>query len=97
MANVGGDCNCGGGNRVVGYSPDSTRGGASMTVEEFISLVEEVHSDFQGEEEQALLQRDLHKAEMALAGKYACDRVLRKIEARARISLVRSRPMGRAR
>jgi len=68
-----------------------------MTVEEVIEKVQEVKSDFEREEDQGLLQRDLHKAEMALAGKYACERILRAIEAKAKISLVRPIMKSRAR
>jgi len=68
-----------------------------MTVEEVIEKVQEVKSDFEREEDQGLLQCDLHKAEMALAGKYACERILRAIEAKAKISLVRPIMKSRAR
>lgn len=68
-----------------------------MTLQDVVRLIEEVKSDFEHEEDQGLLQRDLHKAEMALAGKYACDRVLRKIEAKEGIRLVRPGTTGRAR
>jgi len=68
-----------------------------MTAQDVIDLVREVKSDFEREEDQGLLQRDLHKAEQALAGKYACERILRALEARGEISLVGSRRVGRAR
>lgn len=68
-----------------------------MTVPDFVELVQEVQSDFAREEDQGLLQHDLHKAEQALAGKYACDRILRKVEARSGIRVVRSTNAGRAR
>jgi len=68
-----------------------------MTAQEVIDIVREVKSDFEREEDQGLLQRDLHKAEQALAGKYACERILRALEARGEISLVGSRRVGRAR
>jgi len=68
-----------------------------MTAQDVIGIVREVKSDFEREEDQGLLQRDLHKAEQALAGKYACERILRALEARGEISLVGSRRVGRAR
>jgi hypothetical protein len=68
-----------------------------MTVDEVVSLVEEVREDFVREEDQGLLQEDLGKAKHAMAGKHACDRILRKIEARAGLNLVKPRMMGRAR
>ena len=68
-----------------------------MTAQDFVDLLLEVKSDFEREEDQGLLQHDLHKAEQALAGKYACDRILRKIEAREGIRSVRSSNAGRAR
>jgi hypothetical protein len=43
------------------------------------------------------LQRDLHKAEQALAGKYACDRILRAIEARNHGLVIHARMSSRAR
>ena len=75
----------------------AARGGSAMTVDDFVGLVREVQSDFEREEDQGLLQHNLHKAEQALAGKYACERILRALEARGEISLVGSRRVGRAR
>jgi len=68
-----------------------------MTVEGVVDLIREVKSDFEREEDQGLLQHDLHKAEQALAGKYACDRILRKIEARHGIRVVQPGKTSRAR
>jgi hypothetical protein len=68
-----------------------------MTMQAVADLIEKVKEDFQREEDQGLLQRDLHKAEQALAGKYACDRILRAIEAREGIRLMNPAPRGRAR
>jgi hypothetical protein len=68
-----------------------------MTMQAVADLIERVKEDFQGEEDQGLLQRDLHKAEMALAGKYACERILRAIEAREGIRLTNPARSGRAR
>jgi len=75
----------------------TARGFPSMTAEDFAALVQSVREDFQREEDQVLLQRDLHKAEMALAGKYACDLVLRALEAQEGICVVVVRKKGRAR
>lgn len=72
-------------------------GDPAMTTEQVIALVREVQEDFEREEDQGLRQRDLHKAEMALAGKDACNRILRAIEAREGIRLVDPRKMNRAR
>jgi hypothetical protein len=68
-----------------------------MTAEDFVALVEGIRSDFQGEEDQGLLQHDMHKAEQALAGKYACDRILRRVEAKTGIRLVQTSMTSRAR
>lgn len=68
-----------------------------MNIEQVIEAISEVRDEFQREEDQGLLQRDMHKAEQALAGKYACDRILRRIEPRVNRSLVRVSTMGRAR
>ena len=68
-----------------------------MTVEELVLVVGEVKHDFEREEDQGLLQRDLHKAEQALAGKYACDRILRAIEARNHGLVIHARMSSRAR
>lgn len=68
-----------------------------MTIPEVIRLVQDVQEDFEREEDQGLRQRDLHKAEMALAGKDACNRILRVIEAREGIRVVEPRKMSRAR
>lgn len=72
-------------------------GAMAVTTEQFVSLVREVQEDFEREEDQGLRQRDLHKAEMALAGKDACSRILRLIEAREGLKLVEPRRFSRAR
>ena len=82
---------------MVDFPAQATRGDSAMTVPDFVELVREVQSDFEREEDQGLLQHDLHKAEQALAGKYACDRILRKVEARSGIRLMRSNTTSRAR
>lgn len=68
-----------------------------MTVEEMIRIVQDERDAFQREEDQGLLQSDLHKAELALAGKYACERILRRLESRVGRSLLNVRTMSRAR
>lgn len=72
-------------------------GGLAVTTDQFVSLVREVQEDFEREEDPGLRQRDLHKAEMALAGKDACSRILRAIEAREGLKLVEPRRFSRAR
>lgn len=68
-----------------------------MTIEDFVSLVREVRSDFEREKDQGLLQDDLVKAQGALAGEYACDRILRMVEARSGVHVVPAQNRGRAR
>jgi hypothetical protein len=68
-----------------------------MTVPEFVELVREVRSEFEREKDQGLLQEDLQKATSALAGEYACDSILRRVEARSGIRVLRSPNAGRAR
>ena len=82
---------------MVDYPASATRGAVSMTTDDFVRIVEEVEKDFEREENQGVRQRDLHKAEMALAGREACERVLRAVEAREGISIVNPRRAGRAR
>lgn len=73
----------------------STKGRSVVNIEQVIEAISEVREEFQREEDQGLLQRDLHKAEQALAGKYACDRILRRIEPRVNRTLVNVSTMGR--
>jgi hypothetical protein len=68
-----------------------------MQIDALVKVVQDVRLDFQREEDQALLQHDLHKAEMALAGKYACERILRAVEARLGLPLIEPRTASRAR
>lgn len=68
-----------------------------MTVDDVVRLVKDVKEDFEREEDQGLLKRDLHAGEMALAGKYACDRILRAIEARTGLRIIEPHKMSRAR
>ena len=59
-----------------------------MKAGEIIELIREVQQDFEREKDQGLLQDSLSKAQHALAGQHACDRILRRIEAREGIRLV---------
>lgn len=68
-----------------------------MTIPEVIQLVKDVQDDFQREEEQGLLKEDMRQAQHALAGKHACARILRSIEAREGIRIMEPRRMSRAR
>lgn len=68
-----------------------------MKLTDVIQLVQNQRLDFQRDEDQALLQHDLHKAEMALAGKYACERILRAIGQCKGLQLVEPRTMSRSR
>lgn len=68
-----------------------------MDTEQLVRLVQSVQEDFEREQDQGLRQRDLHKAEMALAGRDACARILRAIEARERIRIVEARKISRSR
>lgn len=68
-----------------------------MTTDDFVRLVKDVQEDFDREEEQGLLREDLKFAQHALAGKHACSRILRAIEAREGIRIVDPRRSGRAR
>ncbi len=68
-----------------------------MTVQEIVQLVQEVRSDFEREKDQGLLQDDMAKAQHALAGEHACDRILRRIEAREGIRVIQPGKSSRAR
>lgn len=68
-----------------------------MDVNDLIQVIEDEREAFQREEDQGLMQHDLHKAEQALAGKYACERILRRIEPRVGRNLINVRTMSRAR
>jgi hypothetical protein len=68
-----------------------------MDVEELVRIVQGERDAFQREEDQGLLQHDLHKSEMALAGKYACERILRCLEPIVNRGLVPLRTMPRSR
>lgn len=82
---------------MVKFEARSSWGGPSMTPEEVAALIEEVRDDFVREEDQGLMQEDLKKAQHAMAGKHACDRILRKLQARERLTLVKPRMTSRAR
>jgi hypothetical protein len=82
---------------VVDSTATAMRKGPAMNVEEFVALVREVRLDFAREKDQGLLQDDVRKAQDALAGEYACDRILRRIEARSGVRVMRAPNAGRAR
>ena len=69
----------------------------TMDVRDVLVLIAEVREDFQREEDQGLLQHDLHKAEQALAGKYACDRIHRAVVTRSGVVIAAPKFSGRAR
>lgn len=94
---IAGQYHCGDGDNVV-YSPAyAARGVSVMTAEDFVAIVGEVRSDFTREKDQGLLQEDLRKAQDALAGEYACDRIVRRVEARSGVRVLRASNAGRAR
>lgn len=68
-----------------------------MNAPQFLDVISDVRESFQLEEDQGLLQHDLHKAEQALAGKYACDRIARAVAARCGVVMVPPKTAGRAR
>ena len=68
-----------------------------MKPEDVLKLIFEVRDDLQREEDQGLLQHDLHKAEQALAGKYACDRIARAVKGRCAMVRVDEANAGRKR
>lgn len=68
-----------------------------MWSEDFLALVADVREEFQREKDQGLLQHDLHKAEQALAGQYACDRIQRAVAARMGVKVVPQKSAGHAR
>lgn len=72
-------------------------GGRVMTGEEVVRLIREVKDDFEREKDQGLLQDSLTKAQHALAGQHACDRILRRIESREGIRLIEPGKGSRAR
>lgn len=68
-----------------------------MSIEDLLALVASIREDFQREEDQGLLQHNLQKAEQALAGKYACDRLERAIALRGGVSIAPAKSAGRMR
>jgi hypothetical protein len=68
-----------------------------MKVDEVLSAINDVKLEFQREEDQGLLQHDLHKAEQALAGKYACERILRRLARFTEAVFIEPRTASRAR
>jgi hypothetical protein len=67
----------------------------AMNAEDMLREVEQVRGEFQREEDQGLLQHDIHKAEMALAGKYACERITRRVCAVSGVAPISVRPSSR--
>ena len=53
-----------------------------MTVEDVLIWINDVHDQFQREEDQGILQGRLDKASAALAGKDACERLRREVQMR---------------
>jgi hypothetical protein len=66
-----------------------------MNLDEVLSWVDDVHEQFQREEDQGILQGRLDKASAALAGKDACQRLKRDIQMRygmtQNVSVIRER------
>lgn len=54
-----------------------------MELAAILQAIEDVRARFTREEEQAILQRNMDRAVMALAGKDACERMAQEIRARA--------------
>lgn len=82
---------------LVDFPASAARGELCMTVQDFVDMVREVRSDFAREKDQGLLRDDMKQAQHALAGEHACDRILRKIEARSGVHVVPAPNRGRAR
>jgi hypothetical protein len=70
---------------------------ARMNFSDFVQIVNDIREEFQREEDQGLLQHDMNKAQMALAGKYACDRILRRTGGREGLKLIDPKFTGRVR
>jgi hypothetical protein len=58
-----------------------------VKAEVVLNVLEDVREQFQREEDQSILKRDLHEAAMAIGGKDACDRIRRALEARVGLPL----------
>jgi hypothetical protein len=54
--------------------------GWAMTVEEVFRYIDELLEEFQREEDQAIMQRNMDKAIAGLAGKDACERLRRRLQ-----------------
>lgn len=57
-----------------------------MELDEILQCIQDEWEQFQHEEEQAILQRNMDKALTALAGKDACRRIERTVKVRWRIT-----------
>jgi hypothetical protein len=68
-----------------------------MDPADVLAVIQSVRDDFSREEDQGLLQDNLHKAQLALAGKWACDRIQRALELRLKLAPGPVRLTGRAR
>jgi hypothetical protein len=51
----------------------------TITLDRLRQFIDEIREQYQREEEQAILQRDMEKAVRALAGKDACSRLANSI------------------
>lgn len=67
-----------------------------ISPEELSQWIDDLYADYSREIDQAILQRDMAKAERALAGKEACQRIRTRIEARTLLPTnVAHMPRGR--
>ena len=73
------------------------QGDPAMNVQEFVALVKEVRDEFAREKDQGLMKDQLRESQHALAGEHACDRILRRIEARTGVHVLHASNRGRAR
>lgn len=56
-----------------------------LTPEQIGAMLDDLYDDYAREEDQAVLQRDMDKAQRALAGKEACQRIRTRLESRLRL------------
>lgn len=67
-----------------------------ISPEELSRWIAEMYEDYGREMEQAIMQRDMAKAERALAGKEACQRIRSRIESKTLLPINAARmPRGR--
>jgi hypothetical protein len=55
---------------------------ALVDIDDILAWIDDVHEEFQREEDQGILQCRLDKASAALAGKDACERLRRQVKMR---------------